>query len=136
MKNTIIAGAIGTAIGLVLAVVVMLVARAADVDFIVENNFGDGGLEEVGIGQTIPAVIIGGAVLTALALVMRRFGERGVRLFLGVATVLLVLSFISPFQAAETTETAVSLSLMHIAAAMGIVGALARQMAAALRLSA
>ncbi len=96
-------------------------------DFIVESSIGDGGPEGVGIGRLI---------LTAIALLTQRFRQRGVRSFLGVATVLLVLSFISPFQAAETIETAVSLSLMHIAAAMGIVGALAREMAAALRLSA
>lgn len=134
MKDMITAGAIGTAIGIVLAVIVQLIARAADVDFVVEGFGGE--IEEVGLAQTIPAVVFGGMVLTAIALLLGRFGPAGLRLFLGVATVLLVLSFISPFRAAETSETAVSLSLMHIAAAMGIVGALARQLKEGLRLSA
>ena len=134
MKNILTAGAIGIVVGAVLAVIVQLIAQAADVDFIVDPP--GGGTEEVTIAQTIPAVIVGGVILTALALVFRNMGARGLRIFLGVATVLLVLSFISPFSAAEKTETAVSLSLMHVAAAIGIVGALARQMKADLGLSA
>lgn len=66
--------------------------------------------------------------MTALALAVSRRRRRGPRLFLAIATVLLVLSFFSPFDAAETTETAVSLSLMHVAAATGIIGSLARRL--------
>lgn len=134
MKNLILAGVVGTVIGLALAVVVQLVARAAGVDFIVDGF--DGEREEVGLGQTIPFTILGGFLLTILALALSRRGSQGPRLFLGIATVLLVLSFYSPFDAAETTGTAISLSLMHVAAAIGIVGSLARRLRREARLSA
>lgn len=130
VKNLVIAGAIGTAIGAVLAVVVQLIARAAGVDFIVENSSGD--LEHVSLGQTVFASFVGGVILTAVALLVRRVGRQPLTPFLVIATLGVVVSFAGPLAATGTAQTAFSLMLMHIAAAAGIVSALARRISVGL----
>lgn len=70
------------------------------------------------------ASLISGVLAGALLWVFARFSAMGVRLFQVVAVLILLASFISPFDAAQSTRIAVALSVMHVAAAALILWAL------------
>ena len=84
-------------------------------------------------GITIAAVLVftvlGGAIGIGLALVANRF-RRPRTTFVNAAVVALLLYGIMPFAAAEATSTAIWLNAMHLAAAVPIIGLLARSLPA------
>lgn len=119
------AGLIGTVAAVVAVIVVFLIADAASGPLRVTPPGGDA-VEDLAIGQAIVATLVGGVVGTGLAALLRRFG-RSATAFLAVCVVGLALYAIAPFTAAEETATAIWLNVMHLAAAVPIVGLLVRE---------
>ncbi len=122
------AGAVGIAVAVVLVLVTYLVADAASGPLLVTQPGGDTP-EEVPLGGALVFTAIGGAVGIVLALVANRW-RRPRTTFVAIAVAALVLYGIMPFTAAEEASTAIWLNVMHVAAAVPIVGLLARTLPA------
>lgn len=118
------AGAIGTGVAVILVLIVMFIADAASGPLLVTPPGGDAP-EEVPIGGAAIFTVLGGLVGTALAIALLRVATPR-RIFLIVCVAGLVLYGIMPFTAAEEVSTAIWLNVMHVAAAVPIVGMLAR----------
>ncbi|MEM8925479.1 MAG: DUF6069 family protein [Actinomycetota bacterium] len=112
---------VGIVVAAVGVAIVWLIADAASGPLMA--NGPDGELAEVPLGGAVFAVVIGGLVGTGIAFLLRRLG-RGAPVFLGVCVVGLVLYGIWAFSQAENTATGVWLNVMHIVAAVPIVGLL------------
>lgn len=108
----------------VAVVVVFLIADAASGPLLAEQPGGDG-VEEVPLGGAVFGTVIGGLVGTGLAVLASRT-SRSVELFAGICVVALVLYGLFALSAADDTTTGIWLNVMHIAAAVPIVGLLAR----------
>lgn len=117
--------AIATIVALVAVAIVYGIAQAFDADLRV-TAMGADSAEEVPLATALLMTAIGGVVGLALAALARRFTRRPALVFLGVCLVLLVLDGINPFVASERVSTGVWLNLMHLAAAVPIVGGLYR----------
>jgi len=124
--NTAIAkaGGIGTAAALVLTLIAYLVADAVSGPLLVSQP-GSDTPEEVRLGIALVFVVLGGAIGIVFALIANRL-RRPAPTFAAVCVVALVLYGIMPFTAAEDTSTAIWLNVMHLAAAVPIVGLLTR----------
>ena len=110
---------IGTAIGALAVIGVYLLARATGEEFVVASPPSAEPAPLPWLAFVVAVVLqggVGGFVLAALAGLTPR--PRAV--FVGVASVGLLLSFILPFQTGELS-TGVWLSLTHVAAFAGIV---------------
>ena len=118
------AGAIGTGVAVILVLVTLFIADAASGPLLVTTPGADAP-EEVPIGGAAIFTILGGLVGIALATGLLRVASPR-RIFLIVCVVGLVLYGISPFTAAEEVSTALWLNVAHVAAAIPIVGMLAR----------
>ena len=125
-RSLLKAGGIGIGIALVLVAVAHVAADAMSGPLLVTPPGGDA-VEEVTIGLALMTTVVGGVVGIGLALVAQRFG-RPKATFVAVCVVALVLYGAMPFTAAEETTTAVWLNVMHVAAALPIVGLLAREL--------
>ncbi|MEL7156396.1 MAG: DUF6069 family protein [Actinomycetota bacterium] len=112
----------GTVVAVVAVVIVFLVADAASGPLLATQPGGDVP-EEVPLGGAIFGTILGGLVGTGLAALSRRT-PRPVPVFVGICVVGLVLYGIQALTAADTTGTGLWLNVMHIAAAVPIVGSL------------
>ncbi len=115
---------VGTIAAIVAVIVVLLVADAVSGPLLVATP-GSDVAEEVPLGGAVIFTALGGLVGMLLAWATSRFGWSA-SVFLGVCLVALVLYGIPPFSAAEETATALWLNVMHIAAAIPIVGSLYR----------
>jgi uncharacterized membrane protein len=102
--------------------VVYFIADAVSGPLTVTPPGGDG-VEEVPISAAVTFTVLGGLVGVVLALLSTRL-KRSVNVFTGICLVSLVLYGIAPFGAAESTSTAIWLNVMHLAAAIPIVGML------------
>ena len=120
-------GGIGIAVAVVLVLVTYLIADAASGPLLVTQP-GSDTPEEVPVGAVLVFTVLGGAIGTGLALVANRF-RRPRTTFVTAAGVALLLYGIMPFTAAEATSTAIWLNAMHLAAAVPIIGLLARSLA-------
>ena len=81
--------------------------------------------EEIPLGVALFMTVIGGLVGTGFAFVARRFAPRPRVTFVVVCGVALVLFGLMPLTAAEETATGVWLNVVHLSAALPIVGGLA-----------
>ena len=122
------AGGVGIAVALAVVLVTYLVADAASGPLLVTQPGGDTP-EEVMLGAALLLTGVGGAVGIGLALVANRL-RRPRTTLVAIVVVALVLYGIMPFIAAEETSTAVWLNVMHVLAAVPIVGLLARALPA------
>ena len=68
--------------------------------------------------------VLGGVIGLGFALLAKRFLDNPVPAFLGICIVGLIVFGIFPFTAAEETATAIWLNVMHVMAAIPIVGSL------------
>ncbi|MEM9565622.1 MAG: DUF6069 family protein [Actinomycetota bacterium] len=80
--------------------------------------------EEVPLGGAIFSTVIGGVAGVVLALIATRTA-RPARIFVTICVVLLVLYGVVAFVAADDVATGIWLNVMHLAAAIPIVGSLA-----------
>ena len=86
---------------------------------------GGDAVEEVTLGGAVVATVIGGIVGTILAFISSRLG-RPVQIFTGLCVVGLIVYGIVAFAAADDSTSGLWLNIMHLAAAVPIVGGLAR----------
>lgn len=121
------AGGLGTGIALGVVLVVYLIADAASGPLLVTQP-GSDAADEVTLGAVLTFTVLGGVVGLGLALVVHR-RRWSPSTFVAVCVAALVLYGIMPFVAAEQTSTAIWLNAMHLAAAVPIVGLLARSLA-------
>ena len=121
-------GVTGIAIAAVLVLVTYLLADAASGPLLVTQP-GSDTPEEVPVAAVLVFTVLGGAIGIGLALVANRF-RRPRTTFVNAAVVALLLYGIMPFAAAEATSTAIWLNAMHLAAAVPIIGLLARSLPA------
>ena len=129
MNNTVVrAGAIGIAVALVVVVVGFLVADAGSGPLTVSMP-GNDSVERITIAQVVMFTVLGGAAGIGLALAARRL-SRPRATFVAVCAAALLLYGITPFAAAESTSTAIWLNVLHVAAAVPIVGSLVRRLPA------
>ncbi len=121
------AGLIGTIGALVAVAIVFLIGDAVSGPLMVTPPGGDAP-EEVVIGVALFSTVIGAVVGLGLAALCKRFLGNPATAFLGICIVGLILYGILPFTAGEDTATGIWLNLMHIAAAIPIVGSLTREL--------
>lgn len=119
-------GGVGLIVALVLVAVTYLLADAASGSLLVTQP-GSDTAEAVPLGLALLFTVLGGVFGIALAVLVNRLG-RSRATFVTVAVVALALYGIMPFTAAEETSTAIWLNAMHLAAALPIVGFLARSL--------
>jgi hypothetical protein len=121
-------GGVGIIVALVMVLLTYLVADAASGPLLVSQP-GSDTPEEVPMAIALLFTALGGAVGVGLANVASRL-RRPRTTFVAVSVVALVLYGILPFTAAEETSTAIWLNAMHVAAALPIIGLLARSLPA------
>jgi peptidoglycan/LPS O-acetylase OafA/YrhL len=119
-------GGVGIIVALALVLVTYLVGDAVSGPLLVTQP-GSDTPDAVQLTQALVFTVVGGAVGIGLALVATRLG-RPRTTFVAVSVVALGLYGIMAFVAADTTSTAVWLNAMHLAAALPIVGLLARSL--------
>jgi len=119
-------GGIGLIVALVLVAITYVAADAASGPLLVTQPGGDTP-EAIPMGFALGFTVLGGAVGIGLAFLANRTGRPRIT-FVVVAAVALVLYGIMPFAAAEEASTAIWLNAMHLAAALPIVGLLARSL--------
>ena len=118
-------GMIAAAVTVAATLAVYLVATILlGQELLVENPSG-GAQMAIGPAQIIPFTVIPALLATLLAASLARRIRSPRRLFVGIALVLLVVSFLSPFALEASTGTRLTLELLHVVAAFGIVGTIA-----------
>lgn len=115
--------AAGIVAAVVAVVVVFFIADAASGPLMANDPSGE--LAEVAVGAAVVAVIIGGLVGTLIAFLVKNLSQAA-QVFLGICAVGLVLYGIFALIQADDIATGVWLNVMHIAAAIPIVGMLTR----------
>lgn len=118
--------AIAIALPLVLVLVSFLIADAVSGPLLVTQP-GSDTPDEVPLAAAMIFTALGGGVGIGLSLIAKRL-RRPRSIFAAVAITALVLYGIVPFTAAEETSTAIWLNVMHVAAAVPIIGLLARSL--------
>ncbi|MEN8238903.1 MAG: DUF6069 family protein [Actinomycetota bacterium] len=108
-----------------LVAIVYLVAKWAGDDLMVAPEFGAGDAKELKLGIAVAATAVGGILGVFLTMLARRFTSKPRTAFIAATAVGLVLYGTLAFVRAEAATTAIWLNMMHIAAAVPIVGALA-----------
>lgn len=120
-------GLVGGIIAAVANVIVLLIANGMGVPMDIPAQPGTTTLiplsaVQVGIASIVPA--LGAAGLLAL---LGRFTQRPITIFLAISAVFLLLSFVPLLGTPIVGSTKVVLGLMHLVAAVPIVGALVTQ---------
>jgi hypothetical protein len=114
-------GVIAAAAGAAATALFAALAKAADVPLEVASASGEQP-EAIPVAGFATAVLIASVVGILLALAFDRWAKRPARTFLVVATVLSVVSLVTPVLAQEaTTATRVVLALSHVVAAAVVV---------------
>ncbi len=114
------AAAIGIVVALVLVLITFLIADWASGP-LRAAQFGGSEVEEIPVIGALIATVIGGLVGVGLAFVAKRFSDPE-QVFLTVAAIGLVLYGIMALVAADDWRTGYWLNVLHIAAAVPIVG--------------
>jgi hypothetical protein len=123
-RNSLVQNAIvGTVVALAAVVVTFFIADAVSGPLMATDPAG--AVTEVPLPGAIIGTVIGGIVGALLALGVRNL-DRSVEAFLGVCLIGLVLYGIYAFVQAEGFAAGLWLNVMHIAAAVPIVGILTR----------
>lgn len=115
---------IGIVAAVIAVLIVFLIADAASGPLRAEQP-GGGGVDDIPLGGALFGTVIGGLVGTAIAAVAARLG-RSVEVFLGACVVGLILYGLFALSSADNTSTGIWLNVMHLVAAVPIVGLLAR----------
>ena len=113
--------ALGTVMALVAVAITYLIADAISGPLIATGP--DGELAEIPLGAAIFATVIGGIVGTVLALLVRK-RAKAATVFQSICAVALVLYGIFAAVQADSASTAVWLNVLHIVAAIPIIGSL------------
>ncbi len=121
------AAVVGTIIAVIAVAIVYGIATAVDADLRVTAP-GSDTPQTVPIATALVITALGGAVGLLLGVLARRFTPRPALTFLSVCVVLLILDGITPFTASDKASTGIWLNLMHLAAAIPIVGNLYRSL--------
>lgn len=121
------AGILGTIAAVVAVVITFFIADAASGPMLV-TAAGSDVAEEAPMVGAIMFTVLGGVIGLAIAALTKRFLGNPVPAFLGICLVGLIVFGIFPFTAAEETATAIWLNVMHVVAAIPIVGMLTQAM--------
>ena len=116
--STITAGLIGGGIAAVINAIISFIAPPLNA------MQADGSLGPVTLIPIIFASILPAIFAAIILWLLRRFTGNGTRIFQIVAVVLLLVSFLSPFTAAESIGIALWLNLMHLVAGSAIIWSL------------
>lgn len=114
----------GTIAALVVVTVTALIADAVSGPLMVTSPGADAP-EELAVGAALAATVIGGIAGLGLAALCKRFVAEPIPVFVGICIVGLVGYGIFSFTATETVAVGVWLNVMHVVAAVPIVGLLA-----------
>lgn len=122
-------------LGAVLATVLNLVVYAiavgvADVDLLLPAGFGSSELWEAGVAPIVIFSVLPALLAAGLAALLARLTAAPRRWFVGIALVILALSFVPSLQLDVSTGAKLTLVLMHVAAAAGILFALLPRLSA------
>ena len=120
---------IGIVAAVIGVVITFLIADAISGPLLV-TPAGSDTPEETTVFLAAIFTVVGGIVGLGLAVLCRRFLSNPAAAFVGICVVGLILYGILPFAAAEEVATAVWLNVMHLVAAVPIVGGLARDLRA------
>lgn len=121
------AGALGT-LGAIIAVAVTFFVADAVSGPLMATPPGAEAPEAVALGAAIGGTVVGAIVGLVLAIICNRFLKKPGPVFLGVCAVGLVAYGALSFSATEEVATGLWLNIMHIAAAVPIVGLLVQAM--------
>ncbi len=121
------AGLIGTLVAVVAVAIAFFIGDAVSGPLMVTPPGGDAP-EELVLAPAVFSTVIGGIVGLGLATLFKRVVGNPVPAFVGFCIVALIAYGAFSFTAAEEFATGVWLNVFHIAAALPIVGALARAM--------
>ncbi len=110
---------VGTGVAVLLVLAVYLAANLANDPLEVQGPGGE--LQEVAMPAMVLFTVLGGVAGMTLAVLASRL-NRSASAFAAICVFGLVIYGLVPFFAAEATSTAIWLNLMHIAAAIPIVG--------------
>lgn len=111
-------------IGAVVAVAITLLIADAVSGPLLVTAAGTDVAEEAPLAGAIMFTVLGGVIGLGIAALAKRFLGNPVPAFLGICIVGLIVFGIFPFTAAEETATAIWLNVMHVVAAIPIVGLL------------
>lgn len=115
-------------VGALIAVVITLLIGDAVSGPLLVTSPGADGPEELEIGAALMATVVGAVAGLGLAAATRRFATNAAAVFVGVCVVGLIGYGVFSFTASEEFATGVWLNVMHVVAAVPIVGALTRQL--------
>ena len=111
-------------IGAVVAVAITLLIADAVSGPLLVTAAGADVAEEAPLAGAIMFTVLGGVIGLGIAALAKRFLGNPVPVFLGICIVGLIVFGIFAFTAAEETATAIWLNVMHVVAAIPIVGLL------------
>ncbi len=121
------AALVGTVIGILAAIVFWFIATAISGDLIVTPP-GESVPDRVPVGVMVPSVGIGGVAGLVIAFVLSKVTSNPATAFVATCLVALVLYGTYSFIRAEDLATGFWLNVLHIAAAIPIVGLLHRSL--------
>lgn len=119
------AGLIGALAALVVVAITFLTGDAVSGPLMVTPP-GSEVPEEVTLGAALFSTVVGGVFGIGIAALCSRFAGAPAKTFLGICVVSLVVYGVFPFLAGENIATGIWLNIMHVAAAIPIVGSLTR----------
>ncbi len=128
--NLLTAAVIGTVIAILAAVVVWFIATAISGDLIVTPP-GQSMPDRVPVGVMVPSVAVGGVAGLLLAFAISKLASNAATVFVGTCLVALVLYGAYSFIRAEDLATGIWLNVLHIVAAIPIVGLIRTTLATA-----
>ncbi len=83
-------------------------------------------VQSIGFGRVIGITLVVGLLGWGLLLLLERTTARAATIWLAVAIMILLLSFLGPLGSGENTSSKVTLALMHVAVAVTIIPAMWR----------
>lgn len=123
------AGVLGTVGALVAVAITFFIGDAVSGPLMVTPPGGDVA-EEVLVGAALFSTVLGSVIGIGLAALCKRFVGKPIPVFLGICLVGLIVFAIFPFTAGENVATGVWLNVMHIVAAIPVVGMLVKALQA------
>ena len=127
-KNTLNLAAFGKAVvaaNLAVAAI-YAIARATGDQLVTRPEFGSGEPKPLGIAVVLGATTAGALVGVVLSLSCNRIFDRRRQAFVAISVLALVAYGVLAFVRADTAGTAIWLNVMHLGAAIPLVGTLAR----------
>lgn len=123
------AGLIGTVVGAIGVAITFLIADAVSGP-LMATSVGADVAEEVPMVAAVGGAVFGGIIGIILAAISKQFlGAKAASVFVGICVVALVAFGALSFSATEEISAGIWLNVMHIVAAVPIVGLLAQNLA-------